>query len=152
MNIFDLIFTLLLLILVGMVGFILMRHFSQWINSHNARFHRHAIPSQSSLLSTATSAPTRHHTVRCFYRTKDRQADYAFSFEEQPDGNWKAYIESQPDYRGRESDAHTTHRLSDGGRRYICWTTALGSLGQAKQVAALWADATQGYIRTGKKF
>lgn len=89
----------------------------------------------------------------CYYRTTDGAADYRFSFEEQDDGTWRAYIERQPSYRGRDTDAHGTHRLTaDDGRRYICWTDPLGSLAEAKQVAALWADATQEYIRTGNKF
>jgi len=89
---------------------------------------------------------------RSYYRTTDGAADYFFIFEEQPGDMWQAYIEAQPSYRGRPTDAHSTHRLSDGNRRYICWTTPLGSLEEAKQVAALWADKTQEYIRTGKGF
>jgi len=90
--------------------------------------------------------------VRTKYRTSDGAADYSFLFEEQYDGTWRAYIEGQPSYRGRATDAHSTHRLSEGGRQYVCWTTALHSLGEAKQVAALWADKTQQYIRTGNRF
>lgn len=89
---------------------------------------------------------------RSFYRTKDGGADYRFIFEEQRDGTWRAYIEEQPSYRGRATDAHSTHRLSDGSRKYVCWTRPLRSLEEAKQVAALWADATQKYIRTGSGF
>lgn len=88
----------------------------------------------------------------CYYRSSDGAADYRFSFEEQPDGTWRAYIESQPSYRGKATDAHSTHRLMDGDRNYICWTAPLHSLDEAKQVAALWADATQKYIRTGQQF
>ncbi len=90
--------------------------------------------------------------LRTLYRTSDGAADYGFSFEEQPDGSWRAYIESQPSYRGRDTDPHSTHRLSDGSRRYVCWTTPLRSLEVAKRVAALWADKTQDYIRTGTTF
>ena len=89
---------------------------------------------------------------RAYYRTSDGAADYLFSFEEQSDGTWRAYIEQQPSYRGRPTDAHSTHRLSDGGRKYVCWTRPLRSLEEAKQVAALWADKTQEYIRTGRGF
>ena len=89
----------------------------------------------------------RRHS--CYYRTSDGRADYRFIFEEQPDATWRAYIEDQPSYRDRAADSHSTHRLSDGGRKYVCWTTPLRSLEEAKQVAALWADKTQEYIRTG---
>jgi len=94
-----------------------------------------------SLLST--------DTFRAFYRTKDGQEDYEFSFERQSDGAWRIYIEDQPEYNGRPTDAHSTHRLSDGGRKYVCWTNTIRSLDEAKEVAAMWADATQKYIRTG---
>ena len=89
---------------------------------------------------------------RIFYRTKDGRADYHFSFEEQSDGTWRAYILDQPSYRSRDTSAHATHRLSDGSRKYVCWTDPLYSLTKAKQVASFWADKTQKYIRTGKKF
>lgn len=88
----------------------------------------------------------------CSYRTKDGRADYRFSFEEQSDGSWRAFIVSQPSYNGRDEGAHSTHRLTDGGRRYICWTRSLWSLSDAQSVAALWADATQNYIRYGTPF
>lgn len=77
---------------------------------------------------------------------------YAFSFEIQPGGDWRVYILQQPGYGGREEDAHSTHRLSDGGRRYICWSTIIPSLEQAKQVAAMWADATEKYVCDGTRF
>jgi hypothetical protein len=91
-------------------------------------------------------------THRCYYRTRDGAADYGFSLEEQPDGTWRAYITAQPSYRGHSADAHSTHRLSDGMRKYVCWTSRLRSLEEAKGVAALWADKTQNYIRTGNTF
>lgn len=86
---------------------------------------------------------------RTFYRTKDGAADYQFMFEEQQNRTWKAYIEKQPPYRGRSEDLHSTHRLTDGSRKYVCWTRELKSLDDAKKVAALWADCTQNYIKTG---
>lgn len=87
-----------------------------------------------------------------YYRTKDGVADYGFSFEAQRDGTWRAYIASQPGYRGLADDCHATHRLNDGSRKYVCWTTELHSETQARQVASLWADKTQDYIRTGARF
>ena len=98
---------------------------------------------------TTRSEMRRYRTT---YRTSDGNADYSFLFEEQADGSWRAYIETQPSYRGRATDAHSTHRLSAGSRQYVCWTSPLGSLEDAKRVAALWADKTQDYIRTGAGF
>lgn len=89
---------------------------------------------------------------RASYRTLDGAANYVFAFEEQSDGTWRVYIERQPSYQGRATGAHSTHRLSDGNRKYICWTQPLLSLTAAKQVAAVWADKTQEYIRTGRTF
>ena len=87
-----------------------------------------------------------------YYRTSDGLADYLFSFEEQRNGTWKAYIEAQPSYQGRATDSHSTHRISDGDRKHICWDRPLRSLDDAKGVAAAWADKTQEYIKTGRKF
>ena len=89
---------------------------------------------------------------KTLYRTSDGMADYKFSFEQQSDGSWRPYIEWQPGYGRRDDDAHSTHRLSDGGRKYVCWTEQLWSLADAKRVAALWADKTQRYIRFGESF
>lgn len=89
---------------------------------------------------------------RSYYRTKDGKADYYFSFEQEADGEWRAYILSQPGYGPRDTGAHPTHRLRSGGRYYVCWDHPLRSEREARQVAALWADKTQEYIRTGSRF
>lgn len=89
---------------------------------------------------------------RDYYRTRDGLAYFHFSFEEADDGTWRAYIDQQPSYAGRATDAHSTHRLSDGDRKYVCWTSSLRSLNEAKKVAAFWADKTQEYIRLGRRF
>lgn len=89
---------------------------------------------------------------RANYRTSDGSADYQFSIEEQRNGTWKAFIEHQPSYEGLATDDHSTHRLSSGGRKHVCWDRQLKSLDDAKSVAAAWADKTQEYIKTGRKF
>jgi hypothetical protein len=86
------------------------------------------------------------------YRTKDGRADYGFSVERQSDGSHRAYITSQPSYQGRDADGHSTHRLSEGGRPYVCWDRPLNSERDTLKVAAEWADRTQDYIRTGRTF
>ena len=85
-----------------------------------------------------------------YYRTKDGRTDYGFSFERQADGSWRAYIVSMPSYGLRETSLSVTHRLTDGGRYYVCWNQPLWSETDVRKVAALWADLTQVYIRTGK--
>ena len=87
-----------------------------------------------------------------YYRTRDGREDYKFSFERQTNSTWRTYILRQPGYGTRSSGAHITHRLSDGGRKYICWDTPLRSLAEAKQLAAAWADKTQDYIKYGRRF
>ena len=87
-----------------------------------------------------------------YYRTSDGSSDFKFSFEEQTDGTWRPYILRQPSYRGRETNQHSTHRLSSGFRKYICWDKPLETLDEAKEVSAIWADKTQEYIRSGKRF
>jgi hypothetical protein len=83
------------------------------------------------------------------YRTKDGRADYEFSFEQQRNGEWRAYIVSQPSYQGRDTSAHKTHRLSEGSRKYVCWNRKLWTRRDLEQVVALWADRTQRYIKDG---
>jgi hypothetical protein len=88
-----------------------------------------------------------------YYRTRDGRADYGFSIERQSDGTYRPYIASQPTYGSRSTGAHETHRLTGaGGRKFVCWDRPLHSEEEAKNVAALWADATQAYILTGRPF
>lgn len=106
----------------------------------------------ASVTSTGDLRRQPGDPVRSSYRTKDGRADYRFSYERQSDGTWRAYILNQPGYGGRDEGAHPTHRLSDGTRKYVCWSAPISTFEQAKKVSALWADATQGYIRSGKRF
>ncbi len=88
-----------------------------------------------------------------YYRTSDGLADYKFSFEEDSSGDWRPYILSQPSYRGRATDCHSTHRLTGtGSRKYVCWTRTLATQADAERVAAMWADKTQEYIRNNTAF
>ena len=89
--------------------------------------------------------------ARTGYSTRDG-AYFVFSIEQQSNGTWRAYIESQPSYGFRSTDPRVIHRLSEGSRNYVCWTAPLHSEREARTVAGLWADRTQDYIRTGKRF
>lgn len=86
------------------------------------------------------------------YRTRSGLHRFTFEFQERSDGNWRVYITSQPDYCGRDDDAYSTHRLTDGGRRYVCWTGELRTIRDAKQVAQTWAEKTERYVRFGTPF
>jgi hypothetical protein len=88
-----------------------------------------------------------------FYRTQDGRADYAFSIERQSNRSYRVYISGYPSYGERSADGTATHRLTDrAGRHFICWSQPIAHLPQARQVAAAWAEATQRYIRTGRRF
>jgi len=114
----------------------------------------------AGLLAQALSSESSNHegsqqsmSRMVYYRTRDGRADYGFSIERQSNGTYRPYITSQPAYGSRSTGAHETHRLTgDGGRKFVCWDRALHSEEEAKTVAALWADATQNYIRTGQRF
>ena len=90
--------------------------------------------------------------VRRHYRTLDEKEDYTFSFEEQSDGTWLAFIERSPSYGSRNDSLDHTHRLPDGDRLYVCWDSPLNSHEDCMKVAAMWADCTQEYIQKGKRF
>jgi hypothetical protein len=92
-------------------------------------------------------------TISTRYRTRDGLADYGFSIERQSDGSFRAYIVSQPDYGPRGTSSHSTHRHTDfRGRSYVCWSEPMRSTEDALRVSAEWADATQDYIRSGRRF
>jgi hypothetical protein len=69
-------------------------------------------------------------------------------------GKVRVYIEHQPDYRGRLTNSHATHRLfsGEGAPPHICIKAAYlpDTFEQAQALAHRWADATENYIRTGE--
>jgi hypothetical protein len=88
-----------------------------------------------------------------FYRTRDGRTDYAFSIERHSNRSYRVYITGQPPYGSRSTEPGATHRLTDdAGRRFICWSKPIESHQQARQVAAIWAEATERYICTGRRF
>ncbi len=84
------------------------------------------------------------------YTTLDRLDTFVFDFVQVSNVEWRAYIVSQPSYNGRPAGAHEAHRLHDARGFYVCWAPAPRTLNEAKGAARAWADATQGYIRTGR--
>jgi hypothetical protein len=106
---------------------------------------------QGELRTTQPSQVRARRSIQ--YRTQDGGADYGFSIEQQHDGSFRPYITNQPSYRGRSTDLHATHRhVDESGRAYVCWSTPLESPHEALQVSAAWADATQEYIKAGRRF
>lgn len=82
------------------------------------------------------------------YRTFPGGVDYTFDFG-LVESEWRAYIRTHPDYGSRATSAHATHRLRDAHGQYVCWDSRISTLSTCQAVAALWADCTEEYIRTG---
>ena len=68
------------------------------------------------------------------------------------DGEWRAYIRSQPSYGCRSTDLHSTHRLRDANGHYVCWTEPVRSRSDCEAIARQWSRGTDHYIRTGDRF
>jgi hypothetical protein len=82
------------------------------------------------------------------YRTQDGLADYGFSIDFLPRIGWRVYIIFQPFHQSDDDSLHLPYQAVDGdGRRYVDWSGKLDNLGDAKTVAALWAELVQGYRR-----
>jgi hypothetical protein len=81
--------------------------------------------------------------------SSDGSYDFDYRFV---DGEWRAYIRSQPDYGAREDDLHSTHRHWDSRGHYVCWNEPIESRSDCEAVAKAWAQGTDRYIRTGERF
>jgi len=82
------------------------------------------------------------------YRTQDDLADYGFSIEFEPNKGWQIYIVLEPFRTGSNNSHKFPYQSVEDGRRRVDWSSKLDSLGEAKTVAALWAELAQRYQRT----
>jgi hypothetical protein len=78
------------------------------------------------------------------YRTRDGLADYGFSIEFQREEGWRVYIIFNPFHEDGGS-LRLPYQAIENGRRYVDWRAKLDSLGDARTVAALWAELAQRY-------
>ncbi len=78
------------------------------------------------------------------YRTQDGLADYGFSIEFVPDVGWRVYIVFQPYVHSLELPYQS---IDNTGRHYVDWSSKLDNLGDAKTVAATWAELIHRYRR-----
>ena len=88
-----------------------------------------------------------------YYKTSDGKLVFDFVFMYcGGDTGWRVYIINNVNYKGLNQSAHATHRNHFEGDTYksICWNQRINSLDEAKNIAALWADATSGYILLGR--
>jgi hypothetical protein len=80
------------------------------------------------------------------------EMQFRFTFARCVDGSYRAYIRSQPNYRGLHSDMAATHRLIDPRNgQFICWQPAPRDAVTILKVARLWAERTARYIATGTR-
>jgi len=80
------------------------------------------------------------------YQTRDGLADYGFSIEHRPEVGWRAYVIFLPIDMTRDGTVLLPYQSVDhDGRPYIDWSGKIASLGEARTVAALWAELMQRY-------
>jgi hypothetical protein len=79
------------------------------------------------------------------YRTQDGLADYGFSIEFESSKGWQIYIVFEPFHAGNNNSHKLPYQSVEDGRRRVDWSSKLDSLGEAKTVAALWAELAQRY-------
>jgi hypothetical protein len=82
------------------------------------------------------------------YQTRDGLVEYGFSIEFKPAEGWRIYIMLDPFQKDQEGIPQLPYQSIDNdGRRYVDWPSKLDNLGDAKTVAALWAELAQRYQR-----
>ncbi len=109
-----------------------------------------AASTQDSTRNTGVSAarsPVSDNSRLLTYRSRDGRSFFRFRFS--PFGaGVRIFILEFPN--PQIGSCHVLH--DDRGAAYICWSRAINSLSDAKAVAALWAEATLVYQRTGHVF
>ena len=88
----------------------------------------------------STGSPSRTLT----YRSRDGSAFFRFRFTSLG-GDIRIHILEYP-------GTGSCHVLHDHNGAYICWSGAIRSMAAAEAVAAMWAEATLVYQRTGRVF
>ena len=62
------------------------------------------------------------HMAHVTYNYKGCSYSFAFEYTHSAANGYRAYIVSAPSYGRRSGNLHSTHRLRDGSRYYICWS------------------------------
>jgi hypothetical protein len=84
--------------------------------------------------------------------TQDGLAHYGFSIEFHSDIGWRVYITLRPFDRNHDDTLRLPYQAVDNnGRCYVSWPSKLDSLGDAKTVAALWAELIYQQQRTEER-
>ena len=101
--------------------------------------------SRNSVVSAASrSSESPSRTLS--YRSRDGSAFFRFRFTSLG-GDIRIHILEFPNPR-----TGSCHVLCDHRGAHICWSGAIRSMAAAKAVAAMWAEATLVYHRTGRTF
>lgn len=78
------------------------------------------------------------------YPTQDGLANYSFSIEFQTAVGWRIYIVFRPLGQSQGDNSQWPHQATDhDGRSYVDWPAKLDTLGDAKTVAARWAEISE---------
>jgi hypothetical protein len=80
------------------------------------------------------------------HRTRDGLADYGFSIEYESTRGWRVYTVFSPFQQGYDDSSRLPYQsIDNNGRCYVDWPDRIDSLGDAKTVAALWAELVHRY-------
>src|SRR5688500_12031928 len=114
-------------------------------------------PQQQHALSSRSTLPTRMIestllSVTSNYRPRNGRGDYAFRFQEIARGSFRIYVLDQPPNRSALQTLASPHLIAGDGAASICWTVAITSYKNAKEIAARWAEAMEEFRTTGKGF
>lgn len=83
------------------------------------------------------------------YRTRDGLDDYGFSIEYESTRGWRVYtVFSSLEQGYGDSSRLPCQSIDNNGRSYVDWPDRLDGLGDAKEVAALWAELVHRYQRS----
>ena len=108
-----------------------------------------AASTQDSTRNTGVSAargPVSDNSRLLTYRSRDGSAFFRFGFAPFGD-DVRIHILEFPN-----PQIGSCHVLHDSHGPYICWSQAIRSMAEAQAVAAMWAEATLVYQRTGRVF
>lgn len=107
-----------------------------------------AANSSNSRNSVASGASRSPGVTSCTltYRSRDGLSFFRFRFTP-INGDIRIHILEFPN-----PNTGSCHVLHDHRGPYICWSSAIRSMSAAEAVAAMWAEATLVYQRTGRSF
>lgn len=93
--------------------------------------------------------PSRTHV----YHSKNGPGQYVFIFQNQPDGKWRSYLVAPSDDQVPSASSKESRIKGSGGSsQIVAFTEPVDSFELARSLAAFWADASEKYLRQGRRF